>query len=48
MILSQTVYTYPCVFDLTKDCPVKKAYKLRPESLVLFCKECPIRINEVK
>jgi len=33
---------YPCVYRLTDDCPVKKEYILKPESLVKFCAECPI------
>jgi len=33
-----------CVFDNEKECPVKKEYKLKPESLVEFCKTC--KINE--
>jgi len=33
---------YPCVFNLTNHCPIRDHYKLRPESLVLFCSTCPI------
>jgi len=33
---------YPCVYGLTDDCPVKHEYKLKPESLVEFCKKCHI------
>jgi len=32
---------YPCVFDNSLECPVRVVYKLRPESLVEFCKICP-------
>lgn len=32
--------TYTCVFNKDKECPVKKEYKLTPESLVSFCKVC--------
>lgn len=31
---------YACIFEKDKECPVKKDYKLRPESLVEFCKVC--------
>lgn len=33
---------YECIYDLTDDCPVKRKYKLRPESLAKFCMSCPI------
>lgn len=33
---------YPCVYGLTDNCPVKHEYKLKPESLVEFCKKCHI------
>lgn len=36
----KTLIEYPCVFDEDKACPVKKQYKLEPESLVEFCKIC--------
>lgn len=32
---------YNCVF-LNQSCPVRAVYKLRPESLVEFCKTCPL------
>lgn len=35
--------SYFCVFDNKKKCPIKTEYKLKPESLSLFCKICPIR-----
>lgn len=31
---------YVCIFDGSKLCPVKQEYKLKPESLVEFCKIC--------
>jgi len=31
---------YNCIFDLERECPVKTSYKLKPESLVEFCKIC--------
>lgn len=31
---------YKCVFDKDQNCPVKLEYKLKPESLVEFCKVC--------
>lgn len=30
---------YMCIFE-PKECPVKREYKLKPESLVEFCKIC--------
>ena len=32
--------SYPCIFDNTKNCGVKNAFKLVPESLLEFCKLC--------
>ena len=45
--------TYFCIFDAKKPCPVKKEFKLKPESLVEFCNICKapttgIKIQEVK
>ena len=34
---------YPCLFDLTDSCPVRKHYKLAPEHLQPFCLICPLR-----
>lgn len=34
--------TYPCVFDEEIMCPVRKTFKLSPESLVEFCKCCKL------
>jgi len=34
---------YPCVYYPDSPCPVKEVYKLKPESLVLFCAYCPFR-----
>ena len=31
---------YYCVFDKTIECSVKTEYKLKPESLIEFCKIC--------
>lgn len=31
---------YYCIFDVGKFCPAKTAFKLKPESLVEFCKIC--------
>lgn len=31
---------YVCIFDASKQCPAKVAWKLSPESLVEFCKIC--------
>jgi hypothetical protein len=39
---------YPCVFELTDDCPVKKEFKLKPENLRPWCEICPIRHQEIK
>jgi len=33
---------YPCIFNLTNHCPVRDHYKLRPESMALFCPTCPV------
>ena len=38
----ETKITYSCIFDKEKDCLVKQEYKLRPESLVEFCKICKV------
>ena len=45
--------TYFCIFDAKKPCPVKKEFKLKPESLVEFCNICKaptigIKIQELK
>lgn len=37
---------YPCVYGLTDNCPVRKLYKLKPESLEKFCANCPILAKE--
>jgi hypothetical protein len=39
---------YPCLFDLTDSCPVRRQYKLAPESLQPFCLVCPLRILEIE
>ncbi|MCJ7633638.1 hypothetical protein MUP77_14770 [Candidatus Bathyarchaeota archaeon] len=31
---------YKCIFDKSKDCPVRAEYKLAPESLAKFCGPC--------
>ena len=31
---------YVCIFESSKSCPAKTAYKLSPESLAQFCKVC--------
>jgi len=36
---------YGCVF-LNQPCPVRAMFKLRPESLVEFCKTCPLKTKE--
>lgn len=33
---------YTCIFDPKQKCPVKTEYKLKPESLVEFCKICRV------
>lgn len=33
--------TYDCVF-ISHSCPVRSFFKLRPESLALFCATCPL------
>lgn len=38
---------YPCVFDLSDDCPIRRNFKLVPESLVRFCRICPILHEEI-
>jgi hypothetical protein len=38
---------YPCVFKLTDDCPVKNAFKLKPENLRPWCEICP-KLHEEK
>ena len=40
-----------CIFDPSKSCPAKKAFKLQPESLVEFCKVCtfaPVNVSQQK
>lgn len=37
---------YTCIFDPKQKCPVKTEYKLKPESLVEFCKICRGRSEE--
>lgn len=42
---------YTCIFNKEKECPVKQEYKLKPESLVEFCKICgsaPFKVNQNK
>jgi len=39
---------YPCVFNLINHCPIRDHYKLRPESLVLFCSTCPLLYKSKK
>lgn len=36
---------YVCIFDTSKQCPAKAAWKLSPESLVEFCKICVEKIK---
>lgn len=38
---SDKMTVFHCVF-VKQDCPVKAFYKLRPESLALFCAPCPL------
>ena len=38
----ETKTTYFCIFDNHKPCSVKQEYKLKPESLVEFCKICKV------
>lgn len=42
------VSKYPCLFDFTENCPIRKHVKLKPESLVDFCEICYIRIKKLK
>ena len=39
---------YPCLFELTDNCPVRKQYKLAPESIQPFCLVCPLRILKIE
>lgn len=34
---------YDCAFNHDRVCPVRTMFKLKPESLVAFCKICPMR-----
>lgn len=39
--------SYPCIFEAHKDCQVKNAFKLAPESLVTFCAICKTPSSEL-
>lgn len=38
---------YPCIWGYG-NCPIRKQYKLKPESLNLYCIICPLRIVDVE
>lgn len=40
MAVSVVAPGYTCIFEKDKECPVKTTYKLKPESLLEFCKIC--------
>ena len=39
---------YKCVFQPDKECPVRKQYKLQPESLVGYCTICHINPTNIQ
>jgi len=40
---------YPCIWNPKINCPIRKLYKLKPESLAIFCEMCPYQpLNERK